>query len=271
MDYALFPFPTFLRDARREFPRMSNDESRAGRPDIRDVLARRGQCAAHNVIGNLDLLNYIVDCLRELPWQFWIDHCHEEEGQLHLAVMADDLGHDLDRGDRVNAGFYLQNSEKADFETLACSRVFRVACVNGAILECEKGQSFAISTKKAPPADWRARLREVIARSFSGNGLDVDIARFRATTQQMIVSPYEFLCNLSAQGLITDDEQSDIQSAFNEAADFSMYGLINAVTQIAHGLRADDRWARAFYVERLGGQILRGDHNLPVQDTVPAY
>lgn len=115
---------------------------------------------------------------------------------------------------------------------------------------------------------WQTKIRNVINRSFSGDGLDVDLGRFRATTQQMVVTPYEQLCHLSAQGLITDDEQSDIQLAFAEAADFTMYGFINAVTQVAHGLRSNDRWARAFQIERLGGEILRGDHNLPALDPV---
>jgi hypothetical protein len=210
----------------------------------------------------------VVETLCSLPWNFSVDHCHEQNGQLHLAIMTYDLGRNLDVGDKVNAGFFLQNSEAADFETLACARTFRVSCENGALLECELGQSFTISTWEAPPANWKVKVKDVVDRSFSGDGLDVDLARFWATTQQTVITPYEFPCHLSAQGLIDDDEQSEIQSAFSDAADFTMYGLINAVTQVAHGLRSNDRWARAFQIERLGGEILRGDHNLPTLDPV---
>lgn len=252
MNYALLPFPTFSRES-----------DYAGRPDIRDALASRHRNVAPNAIDNLELLNQVAETLRDLPWNFAVDHCHEQNGQLHLAVMAHDLGRNLDVGDKMNAGFFLQNSETGDYETLACARTFRVSCENGALLECEKGQSFTISAADAPPANWQLKIKDVIDRSFSGDGLDVDLARFRATTQQMVITPYEFLSHLSAQGLIDDDEQSDIQFAFNDAADFTMYGLINAVTQVAHGLRSNDKWARAFQIERLGGEILRGDHNLP--------
>lgn len=257
MNFALLPFPTFSREA-----------DYAGRPDIRDALASRDRDVAPKSIDNLELLNHLVETLRDLPWDFAVDHCHEQNGQLHLAVMAHDLGRNLDVGDKMNAGFFLQNSETAASETLACARTFRVSCENGALLECEKGQSFSISTTDSPPTNWQLKIKDVIDRSFSGDGLDVDLARFRATTQQMIITPYEFLCNLSAQGLINDDEQSDIQSAFNDEADFTMYGLINAVTQVAHGLRSNDKWYRAFQIERLGGEILRGDHNLPALDPV---
>jgi hypothetical protein len=71
------------------------------------------------------------------------------------------------------------------------------------------------------------------------------------------------LCNLKAQGVISSEAQSDVQAAFDEAADYSLYGLINAVTQVAHRLRKSDGWTRAFQIERLGGEVLRGDHNLP--------
>lgn len=257
MNYALLPFTTLSKDADYE-----------GLPDIRAALTGRRRKVSRNAIDNLELLNHVVDSLRELPWRFYVDHCHEENCQLHLAVMAVDLGRNLDVGDKLNAGFFLQNSESAECETLACSRIYRVACENGALLECEKAQSFTISAGTAPPADWQLKIGQVVDRSFSGDGVDVDLARFRVTTQEMIVTPYEFLCHLSAQGLITDDEQSEIQAAFSDAADFTMYGLINAVTQTAHSLRANDRWARAFQIERLGGEILRGDHNIPTFDSV---
>lgn len=258
MEYSLLPFPTY-----------SSERDYAGRPDIRESLASRPKSHDRNTIGNLEMLDHVSDVLQQLPWRICIDHCHERDGQLHLAVMASDLGRNLDLGDQLNAGCFLQNSETGQFETLACTRVFRVSCENGALLECEKGQSFSVSPGGAPPANWKSKIQDIINVSFSGDGLDIDLARFRMTTQQMVITPYELLCHLSAQGLITDDEQSAIQEAFNDAADFSMYGFINAVTQCAHGLRANDRWARAFQIERLGGEILRGDHQLPSLD--PAF
>lgn len=257
MDYALLPFPTYTRE--RDY---------AGRPDLRAALASGERSVSAGSISNLELLDHLVEVLRDLSWKIMVDHCHEQEGSLHVAVLATDLGRSLEKGDEVNAGFFLQNSEAGRFDTLACARVFRVACWNGMLLECDEGQSFCVAAGGDRPGAWREKIKEVVDRSFCGDGIDVDAARFSAATQQIVMTPYEFLCNLYAQGLITDDEQHSIQRAFDEAADFSMYGVINAVTQAAHGLRANDRWARAFQIERLGGEILRGDHNLPAQDPV---
>jgi hypothetical protein len=44
--------------------------------------------------------------------------------------------------------------------------------------------------------------------------------------------------------------------------------LINAVTRIAGRCRDFDDWKRAVELERLGGEILRGDHQVPVLDAV---
>jgi hypothetical protein len=258
MNHSLMPFPS-MKDA--------------GGSDIRTVLRERSRMASGANIRNLDLLDALVEELRSLPWQFHVDHCHEDDGDLHLAVVATDLGRNLDVGDRVNAGFFMQNSERGAFATLACERLFRVACENGALLECEAAQSLqitpSIQINRADNARrWQKKLPEIVARSFSAEGLDVDLARFRATIEQMLVTPYELLCNLEAQGLISASEQSAIQAAFDDAADFSLYGLINAVTQVAHRLRRSDAWTRAFQIERLGGEILRGDHNLPAWDLV---
>ena len=134
------------------------------------------------------------------------------------------------------------------------------------LVECDKEQSFSIATSKQPPTDWSPQVTRVVQRSFDDQALRLDFRRFEVTGNQMLVTPYEFLCHLTAQQLIDEDEQSEIQAVFNDNADFTMYGLINAVTQTAHGHRASDQWVRAFQIERLAGEILRGDHNLPAFD-----
>jgi hypothetical protein len=111
-------------------------------------------------------------------------------------------------------------------------------------------------------------VSKVVESSFSAQGLDRDTARFRTAMAQMLTTPYELLCNLVAQGYISDDEQSAIQAEFDEVGDFTLYGLINAVTRIAGQCRDSDDWKRAVELERLGGEVLRGDHQPPVFDPV---
>lgn len=238
------------------------------RPDVREALRSRPRNTRNGRIDNVEIVDEFVAALRSLPWTYVVDHCWiGAENDVHIAVFSNDLSREIDVGDTVQAGVYLRNSESGMLSTLVCQRVFRKCCTNGALVECEKSQTLELARSPAS-SDWRTKLREVVTRCFSNEGIDVDAARFRATTRQMLMTPFEILCHLSAEGLISGDEQSDIQAAFDAAGDFTMYGLINAVTQSAHRLRASNDWLRAVQIERLGGEILRGDHNLRTWDFV---
>lgn len=256
MKYSLLPFPTY---AGVEYE---------GLPDLRAELESRPARVAANAIGNLDLLGCVVELLEAQPWDICIDHCCEAQGRLHLAVFGKDLGRQVGMDDEINAGFYLTNCERGTCDLQASSRIYRVACWNGALVESGPGQSFSIGATDSPPADWRLQLERVVECSFSGHGIDADAARFRNAVESMVVTPYEMLCHLAAQGLITEEDQSAIQAAFTEAGDSTQYGFINAVTSIAHDLRANDQWVHAFQMERLGGEILYGHHDLPALDAV---
>jgi hypothetical protein len=260
MNFSLKPFPR----QPREFDAPPSDEF----PDIRETLATRKPLANSRTIANRDLLDVVVESLREIATPFYITHCHEAGGDLHLSVAAAGHGCQVTEGDEVRGGLYLRNSQNGRFDTLICTRLYRVVCANGMLVECEKEQSFVVPVAARPPADWQARVPQVIRRAFDEQGLRFDFGRFEATSNELLASPYEFLCSLAAQQLISDDEQSEIQAAFNDNADYSVYGLLNAVTQTAHAHRASDQWLRAFEIERLAGEILRGDHNLPALDAV---
>ena len=250
MRYSLFPFAS-LREA--------------GGPDLREQLRVRGPAGVSaSGITNVELLEELVDLLRGVPWQVQIDYCDEDGGDLRLAAVAPLLGRDVEKGDRVQAGFFLQNSESGAFQPLASERVYRVVCENGYMIECEPGQATAL----AGQADWRPGLARVVDRSFAADGLDRDVARFRAATAQMLMTPYELLCNLVAQGFLSEDEQSAVQGEFDEVGDYTLYGLINAVTRVAGRCRDSDDWKRAVELERLGGGILGGEHQPPVLEAV---
>jgi hypothetical protein len=153
MRHSLFPFAS-MREA--------------GGPDLCEQIRVRGSVTPAIGIPNLKLLDAVVGLLRDIPWEIHIDFCEEQSGDLRLAVVAPRLGRDVEKGDRVQAGFFLQNSETGAFPSLACEWVYRVVCENGYMVECERGQSAAL----AGVADWRPVLARAVDRSFAAEGLD---------------------------------------------------------------------------------------------------
>lgn len=258
MNYSLRPFPSQ--------PEAFDDTPREPPPDIRAALASRPRPKNDKAIANAELMDVVVDALHDVTMPFHITHCHEAGGDLHISAAAAGRGYSVSVGDELRGGLCIRNSESCRFDTLICTRLFCVVCINGMLMECDKEQSFTVPKSDLPPMNWRTQILQVVQRSFDDVALKLDFQRFEATARQMLVTPYEFLCHMTAQQLITDEEQSQIQSIFNENADYTLYGLINAVTQSAHEHRASARWPRAFEIERPAGEILQGDHNLPALD-----
>jgi hypothetical protein len=236
---------------------------------LEDGVARAVLPGDVRLVDNLELVDVTLAALARIPEDVRVDLCEEDDGDLHLTLVAPSLARVVREGDHLYAGFYLASTETALLDTEACVRIFRVACRNGSLAEAAAGQRLVLPRRLAlgepdPYPTWQGRLAGVVERSFDGGSIDEETQRFRAATDEMLASPYEFLLNLLAQGLITEDEQEKIQRAFDEQGDASLYGFVNAVTSIAHGLRGNSRWTRAFALERLGGEIARGDHLPPV-------
>jgi len=221
----------------------------------------------------LELLDEIRNRLGKLAVEVRLEHCVEEDGDLHLTLVAPGLAGEVNEGDYIYGGFYLAHSETTLAETEASVRIYRVACRNGALMDCSEGQRLVLPPIVAqgrpdPYAAWPEKLGRVLARSFDGGDVDLEARRFRSTVSQILATPYELLLNLVAQGIVSEEEQARIQREFNQGRDDSLFALVNAVTSQAHGMRDRNDWRRAATLERLGGEILRGDHQPPVLEPV---
>jgi len=211
------------------------------------------------------LLDETAGLLARVGYDLSIEHAVWSDGEVHVTAIAPGIANEVSEGDYVYAGFFL--AHVPDGETEAGVRIYRVECQNGMLADEVEGQRIEFSSTQPPP-EWRRKLADVVARSFDGGCLDEQTKRLRATLDEMLTTPFEFLIHLVAQGLISDAERSEVQHEFDRAGDFTLYGLVNAVTRIAHAHRSSADWRRALGVERLGGEIAGGDHQPPIGSPV---
>lgn len=214
---------------------------------------------------SLAILDETAALLSKVGHDLRVEHAVWSDGEFHVTAYAPGIASEVSVGDYVYAGFFLAHAPEGATE--AGVRIYRVACSNGALTDEHEGQRIEFASTR-PPADWKRRLGAVVARSFDGGCLDDQARRFRATLQEMLSTPYEYLLHLRAQRLITDDEQEQIQREFDRAKDPTLFGLVNAVTRIAHTHRSNADWRRALAVERLGGEIAGGEHRPPIGSPV---
>lgn len=211
------------------------------------------------------LLDETAALLSRVGHDLRVEHAVWSDDEFHVAAYAPGIASEVAVGDYVYAGFFLAHAPEG--QTEAGVRIYRVACRNGALLAEAEGQRIEFPSTQ-PPAEWKQKLGAVVAQSFNGGCLDDQTRRLRLTLEEMLSTPYEYLIRLRAKELITDDERARIQREFDRAGDATLYGLVNAVTRLAHTHRSNADWRRALAIERLGGEIAGGQHQPPIGSPV---
>lgn len=217
-------------------------------------------------VSEVELLEGLLPLLPDMQPELRIQDLACEADDLYLTLVAPAVASEVREGDYVYGGLQVVSGA---LEIEVAVRIHRVACRNGTLTDTAEGRRLVIPHRLEvgrpdPVPTWRVRLAEVVEQAFSGGTLDEETARFRRTLDELIASPYEYLLHLEAQGVIDAEEQAAIQRAFDREGDPSLYGFINAVTSVAHRLRDRRDWQRAAHLERLGGELLRGDHQPPI-------
>jgi hypothetical protein len=190
-----------------------------------------------------------------------LQHATFDGQAFYVTAFAPGLAAEVGTGDFLYGGFSLAHEPSGATEI--APRIYRVACANGMLAEEGEGRRVEFASAE-PPREWKAKLASVVEQSFAGGCLDDETRRLRRALGEMLATPYEYLIHLEAQGLIDDDERSRIQREFDRSDDPTLYGFVNAITRIAHLHRNHDHWRRALALERLGGEVARGDHQPPV-------
>lgn len=207
-----------------------------------------------------------------------VDLCEESLGDLSLAACAPSLAAEVRQGDWLYAGIALSNSEWTTAALEVKPRIYRAVCANGAISQEAEAEGFEIRKVPEParsphapePAPlvnrlkgFRQKLAQAFDLAFRPERVEHEASVNQAAASSVLVSPFEHLQHLVAQGLLSEEERDVAQRLFAGSDDSSLYGLANAVTAAAHGQRrADPR--RAAFLERLGAEIVRGEHGPPV-------
>jgi hypothetical protein len=190
-----------------------------------------------------------------------VQHAAFDGQGYYVTVFAPGVAAEVGAGDFVYGGMSVAHDPEGTTEV--APRIYRVACGNGSLAEEGEGRRLEFASAR-PPLRWKAKLREVVEQSFSGGCVDEETRHLRRALAEVLPTPYEHLIHLEAQGLVDDMERSRIQREFDLSDDPTLYGLMNAITRIAHVHRNHAQWRRALALERLGGEVARGDHTPPV-------
>lgn len=190
------------------------------------------------------------------------------ERRMYIQAVAPRVTGEVKRGDVVQAGVIISNSEVGCGSVSVRTLIWRLVCLNGMIgadafrayhvgRKVEDNEAlWADDTRKADDRAVLLKVRDMVKAA-------VDETRFLERLRQMNeltsleigpqANPTKVIEVLAQKVGTTDEEQSSILNALMRGGDLSAWGLLNAVTNQAHTARNYDR---AVEFEAAGGKLL---------------
>ena len=231
--------------------------------ELRAFLSRR-----YRPLDNYELAEAVIPQL-ERPGVHVVS-ARITDTHFYLQATSDRVTAEVRRGDVVQAGVVIANSEVGASSLRISPMVYRLICTNGLISGSELRQHHV--GRGIDPADdgasefYRDETCRAVDRAFWLKVVDiVDAAMNEALFGQLVnklrvaagepldAKPSEIVEVVTRRFGLTEVEQDGVLHQLALGADWTRYGVVNAVTRIAEDSTTYDR---AVELERIGGEVL---------------
>lgn len=187
-----------------------------------------------------------------------VESCELTDSRMYLKVVNPRVTAEIKKGDIVQAGVLISNSEVGMGSVTVSPLIYRLVCSNGMIAEDgklrkyhvgranESRENFSIYRNETIEADDKAFLMKLEDSVKAA----VDQARFAAIVDKLWESTEATFQPQQVQQVVelaskeygfTDSESSGILGHLAAGGDLSLYGLANAVTRQAQDVASYDR------------------------------
>lgn len=221
-------------------------------------------------IDNHEIAEVALPVLMNLP-EVKIVSSEITEHRMYIQAVTPRTTMDVKKGDAVQAGVIISNSEIGAGAVSVSPLVYRLVCLNGMVMADQKYRAYHVGRKvEDNEALWaddtrRADDRAVLLKVRDMIAAAVDAVRFRENVEKMAgLTAIEVKKDaakavelLSEKVGANEGERASILTALIKGGDLSAWGMINAVTAQAHSPELS--YDRAVEFETAGGQLL----NLP--------
>ncbi len=231
--------------------------------ELRAFLSRR-----YRPLDNYELAEAVIPQL-ERPGVHVVS-ARVTDTHFYLQATSDRVTAEVRRGDIVQAGVVIANSEVGASSLRISPMVYRLICTNGLISGSELRQHH-VGRGLDPSEDgatefYRDETCRAVDRAFWLKVVDtVDAAMNEALFGQLVdklrlaagepldAKPSEIVEVVARRFGLTEAEQDGVLQQLALGADWTRYGVVNAVTRVAEDSETYDR---AVELERIGGEVL---------------
>jgi hypothetical protein len=243
-------------------------------PEQRMVRTLDGQARAYlsdryRRLDNYDLMEHVLPMLRELPGAR-IESCELTPVRMYLKVITPNVEYEIRRGDIVQAGVVISNSEVGQGTLSVQPLVYRLVCSNGLIVpdaamrkshvgrtaEASENEItlFKDDTLEAEDKAFFLKVRDVVQSAVSEATFTLAAEKMRRTLGiQLGADPVKTVENLGVRYLLNEQERTGVLRHLISGGELSGYGLVNAVTAFAQDV---ENYDRSTELEALGGKLI---------------
>ena len=234
-----------------------------------DGRARAFLSNRYRPIDNFDIASITLPIIGEMPDARY-ESCQITEDNMYIKVVNPRLTEEVTPGDIVQAGVVISNSETGLGAVCVQPLVFRLVCRNGMVVNEARTRRSHVGRVNSTEENFSIYSQETLAaidNAFVKKLQDtvraaVDEARFaqvvgklrESREKKLNTADIPAMVKLASSSFgITEAESSGVLQRLIEDADYTVYGLANAVTR--HSQDVED-YDRASKLEQIGYSII---------------
>ena len=234
-----------------------------------EMTARAFLSQKYRPLDNFDLLNSVLPRIVEAGCE--IKSCEVTEKRLYIQAVTAKIAGEIKKGDAVQAGIVISNSEVGCGSIRIEPMIYRLVCTNGMILptamrkhhigkagdgEWDEGDAYEVfsdATRKLDDKAFWAKVNDVVTASLDSIKFAAALDRLRATTAIDTGKPLEAVEIVANKFDMRENEKENVLTHLASGGDLSLWGLSNSVTRAAEDCESYDR---AIEMERIGGMVV---------------
>ena len=257
---------TYYDRMRREYPQLLTLNANgwfAKMPQAKRMLrtldgaARALLSDRYRRIDNFEVASAVLPIISRMEGA-GVESCELTDSRMYLKVVNPRVTAEIKKGDIVQAGVLISNSEVGMGSVTVSPLIYRLVCSNGMIAEDGKLRKYHVGRANESREDFSIYCNETIEaddKAFLMKLEDsvkaaVDQARFAAIVDKLRESTEATFQPQQVQQVVelaskeygfTDSESNGILGHLAAGGDLSLYGLANAVTRQAQDVASYDR------------------------------
>lgn len=234
-----------------------------------DDSARAFLSDRYRVIDNEEVLESILPAIAEIG-DIRVESAEVTTRRLYLKCLFPKVEAEVTKGDVVQAGFVLSNSEIGLGSVSVDQLIFRLVCANG-MIRADSGlkkyhvgrimgegrdaaQFFKSDTLIADDRAFLLKLRDVVRGAAEQTKFLAAVDAMRGAKEAKIDGdPVKAIEVIAKKVSLQEGERVSVLRHLIEGGDLSKYGIANAVTRTSQDVADYDR---ATELERIGGNII---------------